>query len=146
MNFIKATNSGFGSTNPPLDLLETYKVSNTELSFKKFFNPQVNQPTEIDTDKRPLLDARWDYFIFYNQSEIYHFHSNLYFHIENIEADPNDNDLIGIIKNSHEHLKQSFEERRKEYPFLISVQGVSDDTIRDTFLPNLREVVLHQLK
>ena len=84
MKFIKANSDGYGSSNVALTFDEEQLLySNQEnIKYRKLFHPKISKAWDIEIDKRPTLFATWEYFLFYNGNQIYYFHYDKSYRIE----------------------------------------------------------------
>lgn len=132
MKFQLKGHTGSGSAHAPINFDSLHWYDHTPLQFRTTLYPVLKKPEPFDTEKRKRLELTWYHWIFYKGSELFQFHSYSEYFISEPEITPTPEQLKEMVIDSHNYLRQSFEERRKEFFIFEPLEQISEDTIQQT--------------
>jgi hypothetical protein len=132
MKFELKGHSGSGSAHVPINFDNLHWYDHTPLQFRTTVNPILTKPDLSDEGKRKKFELTWKHWIFYKGSELFEFYSYSTYYIDEISTPPTNEQLRDVIVAGHNHLRTSFEARRREFSIFEPIAEISEDTIQQT--------------
>jgi hypothetical protein len=135
--------SGHSIVGTTLEKISPYE--NLKLKYDKRCRFEMEEAFELDTDQGDKLKASWFVIVFYKNTEAFQYETAERFNITEINTEPTDEELREFIRLTYNLFQETFDKRRQEFTILNVLGDIHPDTI-EQLVPQLREVLLAQLK